>query len=150
MGLFFDPLMGVIFIAPLILLLLDVLAGITRALHDQEFQFRRLADFLRTGFLQYAIVTVAIVFLWSFIANKQWAIVVGVFGQGVLSLSLLSSILENLHLSSYKPEIAIYHQPTDRIPAVSDFDATLEMPSVRSRRIGAMQNTDQMPAVEDL
>lgn len=150
MDLFLDPLMGVIFIAPLILILLDVLAGVTRALYEQEFQFRRLADFLRTSFLQYAMVCAAIVFLWSITASRQWTIAAGIFGQGVLSLSLLASILENLHLSSHKPDLAIYHQSTNPLPAVSDFDATLEIAIVRERRIGAMQNTERIPVMEDL
>jgi hypothetical protein len=143
--LFSDPTIGVIFLTPCVLIVLDILSGIARAIYDREFEYRRLADFLRTSFLQYVIVSATIVAVTE---SRQFTIAAGTIGQGILSISLLASILENLAIASSKTELAIYHRPTNPLPTVSDFDPTLEMTAVRDRRVAAMQDTDRMPSME--
>lgn len=152
-GLFSDVIVGVIFIAPLALIVLDVLSGIAGSIHDQSFSLRYLSHFLGTSFLRYMTSFASLLAIWIITADKRVVMTVAVIEMGVLSLSLAASILENLLLYLTPPpdNLATYHvadQSTDKHPLVHDPSPTLEMTSVSLRRIGAMQSTDCMPAME--
>ena len=102
---FSNPTVFFICIAPLVLIFFDLLSGVTRAVHDRTFTFRRIADFLGTVFFRYVVAFAAVMFLWFASNSIQAVIVAGTLGMTTLSASIVASILENFSMSGLPPTV---------------------------------------------
>jgi Bacteriophage holin family len=138
-------------IMPLVLIFVDIVSGIAKAIKLHDFSYRRVADFLGTSFLKYLVAFTASLVVFLIAGSAKAASVACWLGMGSLSLSLTASIIENISALGLPPGIEkeadvivkdIADQSTKPFAAV-----TVEMSSVRAARLCMMEQTMKMPAI---
>jgi hypothetical protein len=153
-----------VLIAPLALILLDVLTGIWRALRTGNFSLARVSDFLSHDILKYGASFFLLVVTWLSSGQYSAATLVGTLGMGTLSLSIGSSIYNNLVALFADPVInaeekqaidtltQLASTPLSALPAddrdaliASQLEPTAVMPSVRLKQQQLNADTSVIP-----
>jgi phage-related holin len=155
--LFTNATIDSILTAPLLLVLIDFITGVVRAAKTNQFQLRKIADFLGSSFLKYLIVLIATAIVFIVSGSATASVVASTLGMGALSIALCGSILENVATLGLPPaiekEVDTAVQDIDRIiippPPIVPMEMTAEMTSVRLARIGSFWPTERMQAARN-
>lgn len=154
-ALFSNPLLETLVIAPLVLLFLDIVTGVARAVKHQKFSWRRFSDFLGSSFLQYLVAIIATVLVFVVNGSAAAAIVAGVLGMSALATSLAASIVENVSDLNLPPTVEkeadaivkeVENVATHPPIAPNQYETTQEMTCVRLARINSFLPTERVPA----
>lgn len=98
-----DPGVISILLVPLILIPLDLATGVARAIKTHKFSLRRATDFAGNDLMKYLGIFGFIVFIWMLTGQMTATAFASLLGMGGLSISIGSSILENIATLNLPP-----------------------------------------------
>jgi hypothetical protein len=91
-----NPVIVYILLAPLALILLDIVTGVARALKSKTFSMSRISDFLSHDLLKYISCFCIVLLSWFAWGQYTATTLVTTLGMAVLAGSIVASILENI------------------------------------------------------